>query len=61
MAATEDGETIYIYSGGFIHYNPDGTYSVNLNPVYETASEKYGETKGAQNKHSFLKVLFRPV
>lgn len=41
VAETEDGETIYIYSGGFVHYNPDGTYSFNLNPVYETASEKY--------------------
>ena len=41
VAETEDGETIYVYSGGFIHWNPDGTYSFKLNPVFETASEKY--------------------
>ena len=41
VAETDDGETIYLYSGGFIHWNPDGTYSFKLNPVFETASEKY--------------------
>ena len=41
VAETEDGELIYTYYEGFIHFNPDGTYYFRTNPVFQTSSEKY--------------------
>ena len=41
VAETEDGELIYTYYEGFIHFNPDGSYYFRTNPVFQTSSEKY--------------------
>lgn len=41
LMETEDGELIYTYYEGFIHFNPDGTYYFRTNPVFQTSSEKY--------------------
>lgn len=41
VVETDDGELIYTYYEGFIHFKPDGSYYFRTNPVFQTSSEKY--------------------
>lgn len=38
---TDDGETIYTYYTGYIHFNPNGGYYFRTIPIFETSSKKY--------------------